>query len=84
MHDYCKLTTIFQHSLNDLTTAIHTLKDNPVFDKSYITVADESDRNKNYISSLIKVLKDIGWLAQCKNCGKYIRIMNNDINSSST
>jgi len=75
-------SSTFQHILNDLVLAIHTLKDNPLFDKSNITFNKSDRNNKNYISSLIKVLKDIGWLAPDKN-GKYVRTMKNDVNDSS-
>jgi hypothetical protein len=76
------LSLTFQDRVNDLVTAIHTLNDNPIVDINNIN-SNESDYNKNYILSLIKVLKDIGWLAQDKN-EKYIRTMKNQINDSST
>jgi hypothetical protein len=74
-------SSTFQHILNDLVLAIYTLKDNPLFDKSNVT-SNKSDGDKNYISSLIKVLKDIGWLDKDNN-GRYIRTMKKDIHDSS-
>ena len=68
-------------SLNDLVLAIDTLNDIPSFVDINNITSNESNRNKNYISSLIKVLKDIGWLAQDKN-GKYVSTMKNNRNDS--
>ena len=45
--------------------AIHTLNDIPICDKSNITT-NGSTHDKNFILSIIKVLKDIDWLAQDK------------------
>jgi predicted transcriptional regulator len=70
-------------SLNELVLAIDTLNDNSaIVDINNIT-SNGSNLNKDYISSLIKVLKDIGWLAKDKN-GKYIRTMKIDMYDSST
>lgn len=70
-------------ALNELVLAIDTLNDNSaIVDINNIT-SNGSNLNKDYISSLIKVLKDIGWLAKDKN-GKYIRTMKKDMHDSST
>ena len=67
----------------ELVLAIDTLNDNSaIVDINNIT-SNGSNLNKDYISSLIKVLKDIGLLAKDKN-GKYIRTMKKDMHDSST
>jgi predicted transcriptional regulator len=58
--------------LRGLSLAIHTLKQ--LTNNQYadiIDIASKYDHDETFIMSVIKFLKDIGWLSQDKN-GKYI------------
>jgi deoxyxylulose-5-phosphate synthase len=91
INKYCKtlrgldrhIITTFRNRLSDLEIAIHTLNDIPICDKSNITTTNGSTHDKNFILSIIKVLKDIDWLAQDKN-GKYSRTMKIQVNTHFT
>ncbi len=90
INKYCKtlrgldrhIITTFRNRLSDLEIAIHTLNDIPICDKSNITT-NGSTHDKNFILSIIKVLKDIDWLAQDKN-GRYSRTMKIQVNTHFT
>lgn len=90
INKYCKtlrgldrhIITTFRNRLSDLEIAIHTLNDIPICDKSNITT-NGSAHDKNFILSIIKVLKDIDWLAQDKK-GKYSRTMKIQVNTHLT
>ena len=60
----------YSKRFKELELAIHTLSNNnQSLDISYI--ANKENHNKKFILSIIKILKEIGWLVQYKN-GKNI------------
>ncbi len=71
MNRYAKISSNGHYSerFKELELAIHTLSNNQSLGISYII--NKGNHNKKFILSIVKFLKEIGWLVRDKN-GKNI------------
>jgi hypothetical protein len=70
MNRYAKILPNGHYSerFKELELAIHTLSNNnQSLGKSYIANKEKENHNKNFILSIIKFLKEIGWLVRDEN-----------------